>query len=406
MPPTQDSSDGASTGQDGHRNVRRRTFLTTTGLAATTAIAGCAGGGQDDEGENQADTTTETTQSDSDDSDSDTTTESKPYAGDTLKVSIWSGKTVEDWRNKIVPPFEEQTGATVELIPGWSEITSKIQSAPEDDPPYDVTVGDGYVHSNGVAADLFLKIRYENIPNFEDVYQYLKDFRPHEFGVPVAGMPMSILYREDSDFKPTSWSDFASDAGASAKLGMEGSWYAYPAHIAAITMDDLPKAGEMYDEQYHEPVFDELASWDINKWYGGGGEFWEALRNGVVDAAQYYMNTHREAQQEDNIGFAFPQDGSVWYWDHYHVVRGTDHRDLGEEFINYLLDPETQTLYADNAYVAPGNQKAELKKDILKDNYPQSNEEWEEDAVFFDVPYLQQRWSKFSEMFKKVKQQS
>lgn len=396
------SSEGRSASGENSGRLGRRTFLYTSGAASVAALAGCTGNTET----TPTDESTPTESSGGGGGTSTTSKTSKPFEGEKLKAAVWSGEGVDDWRNELVPPFEEKTGAEVEIVPVWAEITSKIKSAPKDDPPFDVTVGDGYVHLYGVQGDLFQKVRYENIPNFEDVYQYLKDFRPHEYGVPTSGMPMTILYREDQPFKPTSWAQFGSQAGQQAKLGMEGSWYAYPAHISALTMDQLPKAGEMYDEQYHQDVFDTLQSWDVNKWYGGGAEFWEALRNGVVDAAQYYMNTHKTAQKEENIGFAYPEDGSVWYWDHHHVVRGTDHRRLAEEWINHILDPEIQSKYADLIYIAPANKKATLERKILKDNYPQSNSEWEEKAVFFDVPYLSSHYQTFTDMFKRVKQQS
>lgn len=371
--------------------VDRRRFLATS-MASVAALSGCTGsGGGGGPTDNQGTTAG--------------SKQEKPYEGETLTAAVWSGSDywMDGFRKHIIPPFEEKTGATVELVTVWSEILAKIKAAPEDDPPFDVTVGDGYVHKNGVAADLFQKIRYDNIPNFADVYPYLKEFRSHEHGVPVSGMPMSILYRTDSDFKPETWSDFGSQAGVAANIGMEGSWYAYPAHIVAITMDDEPKAGEMYDDKYHKAVFDELNEWNIDSWFSGGAEFWELLRNGVVDAAQYYMNTHRDAKNDDSIGFQYPTEGSVWYWDHYHVVRGTQHRRLAEEWINHLLEPKIQSISAQKQYNAAANEKAEYTRDILKENYPQSNEEWKEKAVFFDAKYLSSHWSTFSKYFKQVK---
>lgn len=330
---------------------------------------------------------------------------SKPFEGDTLTAAVWSGGEywMDGFNEHIVPSFEEQTGATVELETVWAEVNSKIQAAPEDDPPWDVTVGDAYVGYYGVQSDLFLEIRYDNIPNFDDVYQYLKDFREHQYGVPVSGMPMSILYRSDSDFKPSSWADFDTQEGKDAKTGHEGSWYAYPAHISAYAMDDLPKAEEMYDEQYHEAIFEKLHNWNVDLWYEGGAEFREALRNGVIEASAYYMNTHRDAQENDMMEFDYPDEGSVWYWDHYRVIRGTDNRRLAEEWINHLLDPEIQTISAELQYNAAANRKAEYTRDVLAENYPQSESEWEEKAVFFEVPYLPNHWETFNGYFQQVK---
>lgn len=379
--------------------INRRRFLATSAVSVA-GLAGCVGG-EDSE-------TTETTQAENDasaDTTTGTTKDELPYKGETLTAAVWSGSDfwMDAWKNDIIPPFEEKTGATVKLETVWGDILSKIKAAPEDDPPFDVTVTDGYDHLYGTQSDLWQKIRYENIPNFEDVFQYLKDFRPHDVGVPVSGMPMAILYRSDSDFQPETWSDFGSDAGMNAKIGMEGSWYGYPASIVALTMNDEPKAGELYDEQYHKAIFDELNRWNIDSWFSGGSEFWEMLRNGVIDASQYYMNTHRDAKDDSSIEFTYPDEGSIFYWDHYHVVRGTDKRKLSEEWINHLLDPEIQSISAELQYNVPANKKAELRLDVLKENYPSSNEEFKNKAVFFDVPYLNEHYSTFNEYFKQVK---
>lgn len=379
--------------------VNRRRFLTASALTVT-GLSGCLGGGDDGSEPTEAPDTTEAPGTAT-----GSPEPSKPYDGDTLTAAVWSGGEywMDGFNEHIVPSFEEKTGATVELETVWAEINSKIQAAPEDDPPWDVTVGDAYVGHYGVQSDLFLEIRYDNIPNFDDVYQYLKDFREHEYGVPVSGMPMSILYRSDSDFKPSSWADFDTQEGKDAKTGHEGSWYAYPAHISAYAMDDLPKAQEMYDEQYHEAIFEKLHNWNVDLWYEGGAEFREALRNGVIEASAYYMNTHRDAQENDMMEFAYPEEGSVWYWDHYRVIRGTDNRRLAEEWINHLLDPEIQTISAELQYNAAANMNAEYTLDVLAENYPQSESEWEEKAVFFQVPYLPNHWETFNGYFQQVK---
>lgn len=384
--------------------VNRRRFL----AASSTAVAGLAGclgggGGGGGDGEDGGDGGDGGTPTDS----MGTTVggDGKPYEGETLTAAVWSGSDLwlGAYTDHIIPEFEEKTGAEVKMETVWSGIVSKIKSSPEDNPPYDTTVSDIYVGYNGQQAGLWEDIRYDNIPNYEDVYQFLKDFRDDSQGVPVSGMPMGILYRADSDFKPETWSDFGTPEGQEAATAQEGSWYAYPSHIAAIAMDDLPLADEHYEEEYHKAVFDTLNSWNTDSWYAGGAEFWNLIRNGVIDASGYYMNTHRDAQDDDEIEFAYPTEGSIWYWDHFRVVRGTDKRRLAEEWINHLLDPEIQKYRAEQQYNAAANKTIRYDRDILADNYPTSDEEWENEAAFFQVPYLPNHWEKFNGWFKQIK---
>jgi spermidine/putrescine transport system substrate-binding protein len=91
-------------------------------------------------------------------------TGSGEYAGETLRVTVWSGNYADRFEESVKPMFEEESGATLQINRGWEEILAQIQSAPEDNPPYDVTITEGQLYYLGRQDDLFEPLRKENIP--------------------------------------------------------------------------------------------------------------------------------------------------------------------------------------------------------------------------------------------------
>lgn len=358
----------------GRRRTGRRRFLAAAAGGTTAALAGCAavfGGGGGGDG----------------------------FEGETLRVSVWSGVYADYFNETVKPMFEEETGANIKAIPGWSEIISKIESAPEDDPPYDVTVTEGQFYFLGRNSDLFEQVPVDEMSNLEDVYPYLKEFRTHEYGVPVDGAPVAIMYDESAlDWTPEEWTDLQQQE---AKTAMDGGFYVYPTHIGAIVADEKPGIQEMYDENTHDVPFEVLGEMNIDTWYSSGAERWNYIKQGVINLVQsYYGVAQGKARDEENISVVLP-DVTTGYFDHYCVVRGTDKRDLGFEFLDFLLRDDVQTEWTQSNNNLMSNSNVEYS-DLAKDVYPQSNDEYG-NFKFPDWNYLSDYSTEFSERFKRLK---
>ncbi|NHN49345.1 extracellular solute-binding protein [Halostella sp. JP-L12] len=379
---TQDSNYCNSTETNTAKKFGRRAFLGTAGTSIALGLAGCTGGGG---GSNSGD---------------------GPFAGQTLRVTTWSGEYTERFRNTIKPWYEEESGGTLEVIPGWSELISQIRSAPENNPPYDVTITDGYFYYQGRSDDLFEPVRYDNVPNYEGVHQFLKEFRGdnNEYGVPVDGEPIAMPYNSDIDFDPTSWSDLQSDEAE--KITLEGGFYAYPMQIGAIIADDLEGTDEMYDEQYHDAPWEALSSLDVASWYSSGAEVWEHLSQGIANIGQYYYATSKIKARDDstNLDLVVPEV-TGGYFDNFCVVRGTDKRDMAEHYLNFLLDPEIQSRWSEESWEVKSHSECEYP-DFVAEDLPTTNEEMEEQLNFPNWEYLTSHSDKFNQDFNETKQSS
>lgn len=363
-----------SSGSDaGHAKTSRRAYLATTAAASTGALTGCVGLLGD--------------------------------SSETLRVTVWSGNYADRFEAAIKPIFEERTGATLQINRGWEEILAKIKSAPADDPPYDVTVTEGQLYHMGRQDDLFLPIRYdENVPNIENVIPYYRELRTPKYGAPIDGAPCVMVYRTDLDRTPRTWADFGSEfMQSSTGVGIDGGFWVFPLHAGALATDAVDGAGELYDEQYHENALDTVRTWNITGWASSGTDIWKQFDNGVIDAAQWYFDqTYYDIQSRDDLGWTLPEHNPA-YMDNWSVVRGTDKRELAEQFINILLDAEVQSKWSEESPLFFTNENTEYAGD-LGEYMPTSGEEAQK-LTFPDWAALSESMDDFSEAFKEMKAQ-
>ena len=370
----------------------RRTFLAAAGAGTATALAGCsalAGGG----GGNGS-----------------TAGESgsgPDFSGETLRVMVWSGNYADRFEETIKPMYEERTGGTLQVNRGWNEILAQIRSAPEDEPPFDVTITEGYFYLLGRADDLFLPVRSENVPNMDEVIDYYTDFRTTEFGVPIDGAPTTLIYRNDQGFEPSEWADLASDTVQNSNgIGIDKGFWWFPQHDAAVAMDEMELAGEVYDDEMTMEVFDYMGSeWPIQGWATSGEDIWQFFENGIIDYAQwYYEQTAFDIDDYDSLSHTAPERNSGFV-NHWCPVRGTDKRRMAEDFLNFLLDADTQTTWSENSPTLFTNENMEYATEKLNQDLPNNSEEagliaWPE----FD--YVNSNFSKFADRVSKMEANS
>lgn len=371
----------------------RRTFLAAAGAGTATALAGCSALAGGDGGGNGG-----------------TAGESgsgPDFSGETLRVMVWSGNYADRFEETIKPMYEERTGGTLQVNRGWNEILAQIRSAPEDEPPFDVTITEGYFYLLGRADDLFLPVRSENVPNMDEVIDYYTDFRTTEFGVPIDGAPTTLIYRNDQDFEPTEWSDLASDTVQNSNgLGIDKGFWWFPQHDAAVAMDDMDLAGEVYDDELSMEVFDYMESeWPIEGWATSGEDIWQFFENGIIDYAQwYYEQTAFDIDDYDNLSHTAPERNSGFV-NHWCPVRGTDKRRMAEDFLNFLLDADTQTTWSENSPTLFTNENMEYATDKLDEDLPNNSEEAELIA-WPDFEYVNSNFETFADRISEMEASS
>jgi len=270
---------------------------------------------------------------------------SAPFRNQTLRVSTWSGTNATVFEEEIKPAYEEETGGTLEIVPGWSEILAKIRAAPADDPPYDLTVTGDRQHYLGLQSDLWEPIDVGGLDNADRIKDPL--LRDDPISVPAAYGVMCHAFDEsavEEDLGP--WSDLLT---TSEDVTLPGAYWSNAMQMGALASDEMPFDEELYTEAGHDEIFETLREIGAVKYYTGAQDMWTAIQEGVATTGQYFFAySQKRAETTDMpIGLHVPEE-TTGYVDDYHAVRGTDRLDMAEDFLDFLLSPEIQETYAES----------------------------------------------------------
>ena len=331
---------------DASRTARRRGFLAAGATATGVALSGCLDAlGVGSGGAN------------------------------TLRVSAWSGTNETVFREVIKPLYEDETGNTLEVTGNWQGILSKIRQSPDNDPPFDVTVGVGRTNYLGQQEDLWEPVEYDRLSNAGGIKPRLREFQMADVGVPVAYGVHAYVYNEDSaSWTPESWSDVQSSEAEN--LALPSDFWLKLFMMAALLQDDEPMADEVYDRQFMDSLLNTIESLPVSTFYQGTQQLWTALGEGLADVGHYFFAYGlKRAQTTDQypIGVTVPEP-TTGYVDYYQLVRGTDKVEMGHEFIDFLLDPETQSAYAEEFNLGFSHEETTYPE-VTAEKLPTTNEE-------------------------------
>ncbi|MDR7466202.1 MAG: extracellular solute-binding protein, partial [Armatimonadota bacterium] len=137
----------------------------------------------------------------------------------TLVVTSYGGPWEQFMRREIVPGFESETGAKVELSVGLSrDWVAKIRAAGRGTPPFDVIIANTTWVSAIRKEGFFETLTVDKVPNLKDVWPELRI--KDDIGVITLVGPLGIAYRTDLVTKvPKSWKDLW-DPAYKGRLGL------------------------------------------------------------------------------------------------------------------------------------------------------------------------------------------
>jgi spermidine/putrescine transport system substrate-binding protein len=300
------------------------------------------------------------------------------FQGERLIAVSWSGNYEQVFRETVIDPFNAQYGTKAETIGGWEQIVSQIKAAPEDNPPFDVTVAEEYTSSTGLSENLFLKTDRSKITNLDAVYPWYYETRPErakEYGVPFGGGTCMLLLRKSLGIEPTTWATLWDERLAGKVTADKAAWW-WILSLPALMDKSMPGLDEMYDMSTAEALFAKLDQLKVAKWYSDGAGQANLLNQEDADAAMSFSSDVYTFQQQspDEYVAAVPVEGGTAWADWYFKVRGTQHNDLADLFSNYLLEKETQDRFLAQSAIFMA------RKDVTVpahwNNYPKNNEDF------------------------------
>jgi putative spermidine/putrescine transport system substrate-binding protein len=302
-----------------------------------------------------------------------------------------------DW----VSDFEEETGCKVNFKPGATsdEMVQLMRTG-----QYDGVSASGDATGRLVEGGDVDPVNTDLVPNYEDVFDSLKD-QPHNtfdgqnYGVPH-GRGSNLLAYNTDEVKPApkSWDVVFDKAG-----DYSGSVTAYdnPIYIAdaaVYLMAHNPELGitdpyELDDEQFNAAI--DL----LRQQREHIGEYWSdalkqisAFESGdttVGTTWQYQVNT-LQAEGEP-IEAVLPEEGATGWSDTWMISSEAEHPNCMYLWMNHILDPEVNAQVAVWFGEAPANEKSCELTGKLDPAYFGTKDHCEvfhaDDEAFFDQVY-------------------
>jgi len=285
-------------------------------------------------------------------------------ADTTLTVSTWGGITEDSIRKHVQPRFEKLTRTTLAFDIGGQGARYNKLLAQRTNPPADVFFSTDEAVVSGTRAGILMPATRKNIPNFSDLAPWARplksDTDTNVGGVPYSLLAYALAYNPQLvKTAPTRWADLWEPQFA-GKIA-----FVSPVHsvMPAFVIIAAEMAGGSASNV--DPGFRKLAELKPAKLT----VFWTdwAPLNKSGDALlatefDYYLEAMKD--QKYAIDYVYPKEKAIGSFEYASLVNGSKKRELGEAFLNLLIDPKVQEAVAAETYQGPTNTKAHVPAEI------------------------------------------
>ncbi len=317
-------------------SFNRRKFLATASLGAGAGIFSITG-----------------CKPKSDSADSSSGGGKKPYAGQTLRVFVYSGSWEKGFREHFVPRFEAQTGAKVVVDPGWWDSIPKLKASPPDKPAFDVVLTDATQGYPAIKEGMFQKLDMSKIPNQKDLVPSALDnwVVKDSYGITFPDSPMTLGWNKTMvSSEPTGWGDLMKDE-YKGKLGMYNSFYMslYTfACMKAAVEGKAGTAGKMVADDLQGVIDFAKANRDrVKLWWPTSTDMAQNLAQKNCPIGNMHGgDMMAPLRTNKDLGAIVPDKDHGYVLLMWVIPTGTKVRDLAHEAINMLLSEEVQTGFA------------------------------------------------------------
>lgn len=310
-----------------------------------------------------------------------------------LNVYNW-GEYISDGEDDsldVIEAFEEKYNIRVNYTTYASneEMYQKIKSGAGN---YDIIIPSDYMIEKMISEDMLEKLDFDNIPNYKyigDDYKNL-DFDPeNEYSVPYLWGTVGVFYNtkmvDEEDIKDQSW-DILWNEKYSGQILM----FDNPRDAFGIALKKLGYSQNTTDKAEWQEAYELLAEQKPLVQAYVMDQIFDKMANEEAAIAPYYAGDARIMVAENpDIGFYLPKEGSNKFFDSMCVVKGSEHKEAAEKFIDFMC--EADVALANSEYVCYSTPHTEAYKLLDKeirdnDNYYPSSRALERCEVFCNLP--------------------
>ncbi|MGQ0567993.1 MAG: ABC transporter substrate-binding protein [Armatimonadota bacterium] len=257
---------------------------------------------------------------------------------------------------EILPGFERETGAKVELAVGLSrDWVAKMRIAGKNNPPYDVMIANTTWVSALRKEGFFAKLTEDRVPNLKDIWPELRN--KDDNGVVTLVGPLGIAYRTDLVSNPPKrWVDLWRPE-YKGKLGV------YTINNSAAPMF-LMLMGKLFakDDKNMDIAFQKMKELLPVRFTDFSGDMEKLLvagevHLGILDAPA----ASRLKRQGIPLAWVPPIEGVFMFEQDTNVSEFAGNKELAFKFVNYFISAPVQEKWARSFWWTPANRRVKIE---------------------------------------------
>ena len=325
----------------------------------------------------------------------------------TLSLLVWEGYA----DSSFVRPFEQTHHCKIvaSYMGSSDELMAKLRGGSASN--YDVISPSSDVATSIVRAGLATSLELSKLPSYGQLSSKLRNSplvkaNGQVYGVPFMWGPNPLLYDTTAiDQQPDSWAALWEPRLKNRVSVWDDLSTVYMA--AQVLGYDQPDPSQLYNlsDTQLEAVKKKLIELkpNIRKMWSTGGELTNLFQNHEVTIA---MGWPLMTNQLRKLGFPvkelIPKENTTGWIDHLMITTASQQKELATEFLEYMIEAQTQKTVTDVTGYSPANpQSTALMSEGEKKNLHMDDPEAYMQRIYFwqDVP----RRPKYNEIWNEVK---
>jgi spermidine/putrescine-binding protein len=281
----------------------------------------------------------------------------------TLNLLVWEGYADPSF----VRGFEEQCHCriTASYMGSSDELVAKLRGGSAGN--YDVISPSSDVAASIATAGLAAPLDLSKLPAYAQLSPQLTSLplvhlKNQVFGVPFMWGPDPLLYDTTAFSQPPDSWTVLWDPKYRGKVSVwdDLSTVYMAAQVLGFDKPDSSQLYNLTDEQL-DAVKKKLLELkpNVRKMWSTGGELTNLFQNHeVVLAMGWPLMTNQLRKINFPVGETIPRENTTGWIDHMMVTAGSENKDLAYQFLEYMIEAQTQKKVADVTGYTPANPQA------------------------------------------------
>ena len=278
-----------------------------------------------------------------------------------LVLGTNGGIWYDRWYEGVVQHFEKAYGVKVIPFKGSSFELLQKALAERRNPTMDITITFGETHARGKIEGIWAKPNYQNIPNIEKCYAFVRD--KDGYSPPSATLPWAIVYNSEKvKNPPKSFKEFA-DPRFKGQVMMGGTIH----QALILTSFAQTWVGDQHNIDAGFQALKQVMP-NVSSFFGLQSDAQSKLQQGMGTVACWFATAAgRMREMGLPINCQIPVEGAWLYPCIYDPIVGTKKMELCEKFINFTLSEEAQLNLAKLERYTPFNRMVKVPPEIAKE---------------------------------------